>query len=199
VISPRLVALLFAAWLFPAASSADPFVATLRLDPFSIVSFGDQEVYALPEGSEIRFEFAKPEGERSLAFVVRPRDAAIAEIPLEREGESLRFTLARTATGVMRVAEDGRPIIEIDAYVVVTLEHPETPGAKRFPIRLTTESAQARSAAGDRVIPVSGGRVSGRGVQLVGTATAAANDYPGSGAPVYVMLSGAFDRLPTQR
>jgi hypothetical protein len=118
---------------------------------------------------------------------------------LKHEGESLRFTLANSAKGVMRLASDGRMIVEVDAYVAVTLDHPEAPGVKRLPIHFTTESAQARSLAGDRVIDVSGGRVSGRGVQLVGTATNAEDDYPRPGAPVYVMLSGAFDQLPVLR
>jgi len=195
--------MLLLAWLvfvltgLPSASLADePFVATLRLDPFSIVSFGDQEVYSLPEGSEIQFEFSAAEGSGSLAFVVRPRTALIAPLQLANADESLRFTLAQTATGSMRRTSDGRIAIDLDAYVVVTLDHPEEPGVKRLPIHFTTESAQARSLAGDRVIEVSGTRVAGRGVQLVGTATNAADDYPRPGAPVYVILSGAFDRLP---
>jgi hypothetical protein len=96
----------------------------------------------------------------------------------------------------MRLGSDGRPILELDATVVVTLDHPEAPGWKRLPIRFTTESARATSLAGDRTIDVSGGRVSGRGVQLVGVATNSEDDYPRPGAPVYVILSGAFDRLP---
>jgi hypothetical protein len=190
-------ALLLALVSVPSPSEAgEPFLSTLRLDPFSIVSFGDQEVYQLPEGSEIVFEFSAAEGTGSLGFQIRPRNALIAPIGLRREDESLRFTLARSAGGVMRLASDGRPILEIDAYVVVTLDHPESPGSKRLPIHFTTESARARSLAGDRVIDVSGGRISGRGVQLVGVATNAEDDYPRPGAPVYVILSGAFDRLP---
>lgn len=192
--------LALAAALAPSVSRAQvPFVATLRLDPFSIVSFGDQEVYQLPEGSEIQFEFSAADGAGSLGFVIRPRAALIAPMTLKHEGESLRFTLAHSANGVMRLASDGRMIVEVDAYVAVTLDHPEAPGVKRLPIHFTTESAQARSLAGDRVIDVSGGRVSGRGVQLVGTATNAEDDYPRPGAPVYVMLSGAFDQLPVLR
>jgi hypothetical protein len=118
-------------------------------------------------------------------------------MPLRGSGESMQFSLARTATGVMRRADDGRLVVEIDAYVVVTLEHPEEPGWKRLPIHLTTESAQARSIDGSKVIDVSGGRVAGHGVQLVGTTTNAEDDYPKPGAAVYVILSGVFDRLPT--
>jgi hypothetical protein len=127
---------------------------------------------------------------------VRPSEALIAPIPLGAAGESMQFSLARTASGAMRLGGDGQLIIEIDAYVVVTLDHPENPGWKRLPIRLTTESAQARSLDGRQVIDVSGGRVAGRGVQLVGTATNSDDDYPKPGAPVYVILSGVFDRLP---
>jgi hypothetical protein len=178
---------------------AEPFIATLKLDPFSIVSFGDQEIYAFPEGSEIQFEFSAAEGSKFLGFVVRPRGALIEPIPLRRADESLRFTLGQSASGVMRLEDDGRVTMEIDAYVIVTLDHPESPGVKKLPLRLTTESVQAKSLEGDQTIDVSGGRVSGRGVQLVGAATNSEDDYPRPGAPVYVMLSGAFDRLPTLR
>lgn len=177
-------------------AGAEPFVATLRLDSFSILSFGDQEVYQFPEGAEIRFEFASESGKGFLGFVVRPSEALIAPIPLRYGDESLEFALARSANGVMKLGNDGRLIVDIDAYVVVTLNHPEEPGWKKIPIHLTTESTQAKSVEGDHVIDVSGGRVSGRGVQLVGAATNAEDDYPRPGAPVYVILSGAFDRLP---
>lgn len=178
------------------STASEPFVATLRLDPFSIVSFGDEEVYQLEEGSEIQFEFAAAEGAGTLGFVIQPRNVLIGQMPLGRQGESLRFTLARPANGMMRAGPDGRLIVEIDAHVIATLGHPEAPGVTRLPIHFTTESAQARSLAGDRVIDVAGGRVSGRGVQLVGTATNSEVDYPKPGAPVYVILSGVFDRLP---
>lgn len=188
--------MLVAALLIRPSVAQDSFIATLRLDPFSVVSFGDREVYAFPEGSEIQFEFSAAEGAGSLGFVIHPRYALIEPVPLHHDGESLRLTLGRAATGVMRVGSDGRIGIEIDAYVVAELSHPETPGVKRLPMHFTTESAQARSLAGDQVIDVSGGPVSGRGVQLVGTTTNADDDYPQPGAPVYVILSGAFDRLP---
>lgn len=187
---------LVAALLTSPSLASEPFVATLRLDSFSIVSFGDEEIYQLPEGSEIRFEFSAAEGSDALGFVIKPRDALIGHMPLRRKGESLRFTLGRTANGVLRAGPDGRPIVEIDAFVVATLDHPEAPGVTKLPIRFTTESAQARSLAGNRVLEVSGERVSGRAVQLVGTATNSAVDYPKPGAPVYVILSGVFDRLP---
>jgi hypothetical protein len=116
-----------------------------------------------------------------------------------RKGESLRFTLARTANGVMRVGQDGRLIVELDAFVDATLDHPEMPGVTRLPIHFTTENAVAKSLSGDRTIGVTGERVSGRGIQLVGTATNTAADYPKPGAAVYVILSGAFDRLPDLR
>lgn len=189
--------LVFFAFCLTSAASADPFVATLRLDPFSIVSFGDQEIYALPEGSLIEFEFSAAEGSKFLGFVIRPRGALIEPMTLRYADEALRFTLGQTATGVMRLAGDGRVTMEIDAYVIVTLDHPEAPGVKKLPIRLTTESAQAKSLEGDRTIDVAGGRVSGRGVQLVGATTNAEDDYPRPGAAVYVVLSGAFDQLPT--
>jgi hypothetical protein len=99
----------------------------------------------------------------------------------------------------MRLGANGRPIIEMDAQVDATLDHPEMPGVTRLPIHFTTESAQARSLAGDEVIDVTGERVSGLGIQLVGTATNTAADYPRPGAAVYVILSGAFDRLPALR
>jgi hypothetical protein len=198
---PRLSteALLIIALLATPAFADEPFVATLCLDAFSVVSFGDQDVFPIPEGSEIEFEFAATEATGSVAFVIRPRKADIATMPLGRENESMRFTLGRNATGVMRREPDGGVVMEIDAFVIVTVDHPETPGSKRIPMRFTTESAQAKSLNGDRTIDVSGGRVSGRGVQLVGTATNDEDDYPRPGAPVYVILSGAFDRLPVLR
>jgi hypothetical protein len=193
-----LVALGFVAAIWSLPSLADePFLATLELDPFSIVSFGDQDVYPLPEGSKIVFEFSSSSGKRSLRFVVRPSEALLTPIPLRHADESLQFSLARTATGTMRRGEDGRLIVEISADVVVALDHPDEPGWKRLPILLTTEAATARSQNGAHRIDVSGGRVAGRGVQLVGVATNAGDDYPKPGAAVYVVLSGVFDRLPT--
>jgi hypothetical protein len=180
-----------------AAGAEEPFVATFRLDPFSVVSFGDQEIYPLPEGSEIQFEFAPSGAPGSRGFSIRPSEALIKPMPLRGVGESMQFTLARTATGVMRRAPEGGLVIEIDAYVTVTLDHPDTPGWKRLPIRLTTESAQARSRDGRQVIDVAGGRVAGRGVQLVGATTNSDADHPKPGAAVYVVLSGVFDRLPS--
>ncbi len=195
---PILVGLGLVLLMRPFPSAADePFLATLELDPFSIVSFGDQEVYPLPEGSKVVFEFSSSSGAGSFGFVVRPSEALIAPIPLRHADESLQFSLARTATGVMRRGDDGRLIVEIDAYVVVTLGHPDEPGWKKLPIHLTTESAKARSRDGGHEIDVAGGRVSGRGVQLVGTTTNAEDDYPKPGAAVYVVLSGVFDQLPT--
>src|SRR5262245_35032910 len=97
------------------SDSQESFIATLRLDPFSVVSFGDQDVYALPEGSEIQFEFSAAEGKGALGFVIQPRFAWIAPLKLEHEGESLRFTLGRQARGVMRRGDDGQLVIELDA------------------------------------------------------------------------------------
>lgn len=195
--SLMLASLGLAVALLPSPSVADdPFVATLRLDPFSIVSFGDQEIYQLPEGSEIQFEFPAPKGSGAIRFVIKSRDAFIAPMKLRHDDESIQFTLGRDAAGSMRMGSDGRLIIDVDAYVVVTLDRPDAPGVKRLPIHLTTESAQAKSRLGDQKIDVSGERVSGRGVQLVGTATNAADDYPKPNAPVYVVLSGVFDQLP---
>ncbi|MGH9388648.1 MAG: hypothetical protein ACRD1Z_03470, partial [Vicinamibacteria bacterium] len=164
------------------SASAEPFVSTLRLDSFSILSFGDQEVFQFPKDAEIRFEFSSESGDGSLGFVVRPSKALIAPIPLRYGDESLELALAQTANGAMKMGTDGRLIVEIDAYVIVTLNHPEDPGWKKLPIHLTTESTQAKSLEGDHVIDVSGGRVSGRGVQLVGTTTNAEDDYPRPGA-----------------
>jgi hypothetical protein len=184
------------AWIATPSVAGEPFVATLRLDPFSIVSFGDQEIYQIPEGSEIQLEFPAAEGTGAMGFQVRPRGADVPPLLLRREDESLRFTLASTANGMMRRAEDGRLMIDLDAFLLVTLDHPDAPGSKSLPIRFTTETAQAKSLEGDRVIDVAGTRVAGSGVQLVGTATNEADDYPKPGAPVYVILSGAFDQLP---
>jgi hypothetical protein len=101
----------------------------------------------------------------------------------------------------MRLGSDGQLIVEIDASVVVTLNHPERPGVKTLSIRLTTEGVTAKGFDGTQDIPVNGSRMSpaGRGIQLVGAATNEADDYPRPGAPVYVVLSGAFDRLPDIR
>lgn len=182
------------------ASRASPFIATLQLDGASHISFGGEESFAIPAG-EIRFEFGAAAAEGSLGFVVRPSEALLAPIPLRYEDESLQLTLGRSATGVMRLGPDGRLIVEIDANVVVTLSHPENPGVKKLSIRLTTEGVTAKGFDGTQDIAVSGSRMSlaGRGVQLVGATTNEADDYPRPGAPVYVVLSGAFDRLPDIR
>jgi len=194
--SAFVIAMLSILALAAPSLASEPFVATLRLDPFSIVSFGDQEIYQFPEGSEIQFEFPAAEGKSAIGFRVRPRGADVPPLHLRREGESLRFTLANRANGMMRRAEDGRLIIDLDAFVIVTLDHPDAPGSKALPIHFTTEAAQAKSLSGHHAIDVTGMRVAGRGVQLVGTATNEADDYPKPGAPVYVVLSGAFDQLP---
>jgi hypothetical protein len=181
------------------ASHSQPFIATLTLDGRSHLSFGGER-FEIPEG-EIRFYFKSDAGSGAVGFVVRPSEALLSPIPLRFEDESLELGLARQATGNLRVGENGRLIMEVDAYIVVTLNHPEKPGSKRVPIRLTTEQVTARGFDGSAEASVSGTRttVGGRSIQLVGAATNAADDYPRPGAPVTVLLSGSFDRLPNIR
>jgi len=197
---PLALSVLCLAQVSACASSAESFFATMKLDETSHLSFGGQENFTIPAG-EIRFEFWEAEGDGSLGFVVRPSEALLAPIPLRYEDESLEVALARQATGSMRQGTDGRLIVEIDAYVVVTLSHPEAPGTKKLSIRPTTEGVTARGFDGTQDISVTGSRMSpdGRGIQLVGATTNEADDYPRPGAPVYVVLSGAFDRLPDIR
>jgi hypothetical protein len=186
-------------WLVPLAATGEPFVANFTLDPFSLISFGDKEVYSLPEGATIKFRFASAEGQDQIAFEIRPFEAVLGPVRLRSSDESMEFALSSPAQGRMRKGSDGQLVMEAGAAVVVTLNHPEKPGFKRMSVRFTTENATALSLDGFRKIDVAGARVSGRGVQLVGTATNAADDYPQPGEPVYVILSGVFDRLPTLR
>jgi hypothetical protein len=196
-----LLAALVSAQALAAPPPAEPFFATLTLDGLSRLSFGGEESFPIADGGTIRFEFQAASADGSLGFLVRPSEALLDPIPLRFEDESLEVSLARQATGSVRKGADGRLILEVDAYVVVTLNHPEEPGSKRLPIRLTTEQVTARGFDGTRDIVVSGSRTSpgGRTVQLVGATTNAADDYPRPGAPVYVVLSGSFDRLPDVR
>lgn len=186
-----------AAWLVPSATAAE-LVATLALDGLSFVSFQDQEVYSIPSGGTIKFHFASLDREGSIPVSVGPADVAVGPLTIRGGEGSMLFELVGPAIGSVRLGPDGDLILELGAKVRVTLTHPEQGGSKEIGVHFSTETKEAVSFDGEEKITVSGMRAdpAARGIQLVGTSTNAANDYPGPGAAVYVVLSGAFDQLP---
>ncbi len=181
----------------PNATAAE-LVATLTLDGLSFVSFQDQEVYSIPSGGTIKFHFAALAGEESIPVSLGPADVAVEPMTIRGGEGSMRFEVVGPATGTVRLGPDGNLILDLGAKIRVTLIHPDQGGSKEIGVHFSTETKETVSLDGTDKITVSGMRAhpSARGIQLVGTSTNAANDYPGPGAAVYVVLSGAFDQLP---
>jgi hypothetical protein len=177
-------------------ASAEERIGTLTLDGLSYVSFGDAQNLAIPAGSFLRFRFADPGADGSVAIAIAPGDASIAPIAVGDDA-TLRYRLASPATGTIRRV-GGRAEIELQATLTASLEESGAEGATTtYELRFTTGTASAVDASRTETVTVEGTPVEGVGyVQLVGAATNLPDAFPGPGEAVYAVLSGRFDWLP---
>ncbi len=177
---------------------AQQLPATLTLDGLSFVSFQDKEIYSIPAGSTIRFQFGTP-NLGSVPVAIKPTDVEMGPLALPDGRGTMRFALAEGAAGWARLGGEGGVIVEFVGEVLVMLQHPEQGGSKRIRVRFTTETAEGWNLGGTEKVSKTGMRMSpaARAIQLVGATTNAANDYPEPGAAVYVVLSGTFDQFPS--
>ena len=192
----RCCALLFAistaAVGFPIAAET---VGTFTLDGLSFVSFQDEEVLSLASGT-IRFHFGEPLADGSVPFTIAPGDVSIPEIPLSKGG-TLAYTVASTASGVIRRTSIGRTLT-FTAQIDATFTEDDHQGTLRYSVPFTTESVSATSRDGKERVEASGMRVvdGARYARIVGAAVNRANAVPKPGTAVYAVLSGQFDQLP---
>jgi hypothetical protein len=194
----RSKALVLIAALSAASAAADPTKATLVLDGLSFISFGDEQLYSIPEGSVIVFRFGELYGSTA-SFELHPDDFNWPPLPLRGSDASMRFGLAAPAKGTVSFAPDGTGTLAFEARVRVQIDDRIDSRMKEISIRFTTEAQTAVSLDGAKSIPVAGMRLgrTSRAIQLVGARTNHADDYPEPGAAVYAVLSGTFDVLPT--
>lgn len=182
--------------LLTAPARSAETLATFTLDASSYVSFGDEEVLALPAGSTIRFRFGKPDASGAVPFTIRPGDVSIAPVDVP-SGGTLHYSLASTATGTLVPSAEGRKL-SFQATVRARLDSPNGRGSFDYAMPFTTESAAASNRAGTETLEVSGMRlVEGAWYgQIVGATTNRENAFPEPGAAVTTVLSGSFDRVP---
>lgn len=192
------LAALAASLLASAPAHAQGATAILYLDGLSFVSFGNQELYSIPLGSSVAFEFGEPSPDGSVPFTIQPSGVEILPIPMGGEYRELRYSLVAPASGRMHETPEGRRL-EFTAQVRATLvdDRGET-GAFTYSIPFTTESVVARSAAGDVTLAVDGMRVATETeyVQIAGAATNRDEAFPAPGTAVYTLLSGNFAGMP---
>jgi hypothetical protein len=181
------------------AARAEPQVGTLHLDGLSFVSFGNQQLFSIPLGSAIQFEFEAPREDGSVPFTIHPSGVAIEPIPMSGDYRELRYSLASSASGFVKPAEGGGRRIEFTASVRATLvaENGEV-GSYTYTVPFTTEDLVVDDTEGDVRLAVSGMRVGGNHgyVQIVGAVTNREQAFPEPGTAVYTILSGRFDRIP---
>lgn len=175
--------------------------AKLTLDELSYISFGDKQIYPIPAGSSIRFQFGVQDVKGSVSFTISPDGVNIGAVRMKDGGEALLFGLARPAAGTMNVGADGAATMSFDAQLRVALRGPSGEGMREVAIHFTTEAAEARSLDGATRLNVAGMRLNraARAVQFVGTSAVPASDYPAPGEAVYAVLSGVFDALPSAK
>lgn len=192
------VALALVLLISPFRARSEEWKTKLVLDGLSYLSFGDEQVFTIPVGTEIVFRFPDRPAEDSIPFEIHPDDLNLPAVSLRKTGEALQFGLASPARGTLQLTKDGLATMSFDARIRVQLDHPTEPGMQEVSIRFTTEASSARSLDGARSIAVSGMRLqpSARAVQLVGTRSGQATDYPVPGAPISAVLSGVFESLP---
>jgi hypothetical protein len=192
-----LVLLMLGSWA--GSALAQDSTATFHLDAGSHISFSSTETLPVPAGSTIRFHFGAPRADGSIPITVRPEDLAIAPIPVA-QGAAIAYTLAEPATGTLHTSAEGRAV-DLDATLVATLRgRPEVP-ATVYPLRFTTGRVEASDAAASESVVVDGSALAtrSRSMVLVGAATNAPDAFPGAGAAVIAVLSGAFDGLPGEQ
>jgi len=191
-----LILSLCAALALPAA--AEDEVATLTLDGFSFVSFGDEQVFSIPSGSTLEVHFGAAAADGSRPLTIPPGGVSIAPIPLGGDEGTLRYSLATVAAGTLCPTSEGGRRIDFTASVNATRTTSAGEGSYSYTVPFTTETALARSLAGDLAIEIQGMRlVEGVWyVQLVGGVTNQSDAVPEAGTAVYTVLSGRFDRMP---
>jgi hypothetical protein len=184
--------------LSPIPARSEEWKTKLVLDGLSYFSFGDEQVFSIPVGTEIVFRFPDRPAAESIPVEIHPDDLNLPAVSLRKTGEAFQFGLAAPARGTLQLTKDGLATMSFDARIRVQLDHPTEPGMQEVSIRFTTEASSARSLDGARSIAVSGMRLhpNARAVQLVGTRSGQASDYPVAGAPISAVLSGVFDSLP---
>ena len=194
-----------ASWLvllglaFPAATSrSETLVATLHLDGLSFVSFGNEQLFSIPLGSSVQFEFGDPEADGSIPFTIDPSGVTILPIPMAGQYRELRYALVSPASGTLtQVAGGSRLDFTASVRATLVAENGEL-GSYTYTVPFTTEGLVVDNTAGDVQLSVSGMRMSsGNGhVQLVGAVTNREQAFPEPGTAVYTVLSGVFDRVP---
>lgn len=190
------------AWLAGVVLLATAFAAhaasqgTLQLDGLSFLAFEGKRSLAIPPGSTIRFRFADPSSDGSVAFTIERDDVSIAPIQID-EVTTLRYTLDAPARGTMR-REAGQRRVEFTAVLRASLTSPDGTSDATYSLRFTTESAQSTDAAGEESVQVDGMRVveGAKYVQLVGATTNRTDAAIEPGTAAYGVLSGSFDSIP---
>jgi hypothetical protein len=180
------------------AARAEPQVGTLHLDGLSFVSFGNQQLFSIPLGSTIQFEFGEPRADGSIPFMIHPAGVAIEPIPMGGDYRELRYSLESSASGYAKPVEGGGLRVDFTASVRATLvaENGEL-GSYTYTVPFTTEELAVDDAGGDIQLGVTGMPVADRNgyVQIVGAVTNREQAFPEPGTAVYTVLSGRFDRM----
>lgn len=191
---PIIATVLFS--LPPLPARAQQVVGTLTLDGLSFVSFDNRTTLTIPSGASLRFHFARPGADGSVAFTLAPADVSIPPIVLDDGKSTLTYRLATATTGTLRPAPTRS--IEFTASLSTTLENEQGSSTATYVVRFTTHRATATNADGTRTIDVEGmPLVDGPNhVQLVGATTNRTDAYRDPGVATYAVLSGTFDELP---
>ncbi len=183
-----LVALIAALGSASAAEGAPR--ATLTLDQLSFVSSSDGSILEVPAGGTIGLRFSEASGGDIWRFVVRPEDVRLEPARSADGSETIDYSLAGPASGVMRTTDSGASVV-LEATISAKANDGQ---AVSYTIRFTTERTTSVARSGESVV-VSGMRVvpNARYVQLVGATANSGND---GSRPIHVVLSGTFDVLP---
>lgn len=178
--------------------AADHFEMTLTLDSLSVVSFDDRVIIPIPSGSTIRMVGYPHQDGASAALRVGASDLSATFLALPNGGGTVRVEFLGPGKGYVRSETDGTLGIALEFAVRLSVRNATGTAVHEMPLRFTTESVEAWNADGTKRYEVSGVRTSPgtRQVQLVAATTAPAHESEKSGAAVYVVLSGRFDRVP---
>ena len=178
--------------------AAGQMTSTLALDGTSFVSFGNEQIFPIPLGSSVVFEFGTASPDGSVPFTIQPSGVTIPAIPMGTAGSELHYTLFSSTSGLMSQTSSGRRI-DFTAPLRATVVSPNAvSGHYDYSIPITTETTEAVDIAGALEIEITGLRLI-EGVwycQLVGGTTNKANAFPEPGTAVYAVLNGTFDQVP---
>lgn len=194
----RLVLLLAIVFALQGTTASAQSTGTLTLDSLSFISFQDQQVIPLPDGSTLQFQFGTPSSSGVIPFTIDPSGLSIAPVDIPGGTSSLLYGLAGAASGTITPATDGH-IIQFSANVTATLQNPGgDSGTYTYAMPFTTETATASDILGQTTVQRTGVRLVD-GVwyaQIVAATTNKENAVPAPGTAVYSVLSGQFDQLP---